>query len=119
MLEHDPYWEKSLTKMIELLADDGGLFLVWGGIGNPPHCWETAPDGGFHPLKASLVFDYLIGKGIHVHEFGGEDSFMRYLHLGDLDLRVAIGCFDLIGFKDKHYPKTEPLMLELNEANRG
>ena len=117
MLEHDPHWEMSLTKIIDLLGDDGALFLVWGGIGNAPHCWETAPDGEFHPLKASLVFDYLTNKGLYVHEFGGEDSFMRHLKLGDLDLRIAVGCFNLVGFKDKNYPKTERLIFELNEEN--
>ena len=118
MLEHDPYWEKSLIKMIDLLADNGALFLSWGGIGNAPHCWDSAPDGGFHALKGSLVFDYLINKGLYVHEFGGEDSFMKYLKKGDLDLRIAIGCFNLIGFKDKSYSKTKRLIFRPNKDNR-
>lgn len=118
MLEHDPYWEKSLIKMIDLLADDGALFLSWGGIGNLPHCYNSAPDGGFHPLKASLVFDYLINKGLHIHEFGGEDRIMKYLKLDDLDLRIAVNCFNLIAFKDKWYPKTDQLIFRPNEENR-
>ena len=118
MLEHDPYWEKSLVKMIDLLADDGALFLGWGGIGNIPHCLDSAPDGGFHPLKASLVFDYLINKGLHIHEFGGEDRLMKYLKLENLDLRVAKSCFNLVGFKNKEYFKTKPLIFRPNKENR-
>jgi len=115
MLEHDPYWEKSLLNMIDLLAEDGGLFLSWGGMNCPPHFLETAPDGKFHALKASLVFDYLTNKGLYVHEFGREDSFMKYMRLWDIDSRVAISCFNLIGFKNKNYPKTEQLFFRANE----
>ena len=118
MLEHDPYWKKSLTKMMSLLADDGGLFLSWGGIGNPPHCLSSAPDGSFHPLKASLVFDYLTDRGVYVHEFGCEDTFMKHLNLGDLDLRVAKAAYNLVAFKDKEYPKTYQVIFELNEDNK-
>lgn len=116
MLEHDPYWEKSLINMIDLLQDDGGLFLTWGGIGNRPHCIDTAPDNDFHALKGSLVFDYLINKGLYIHEFGGEEAFMEYLGLGDIDLRIAIGSINLIGFKKK-YTLTGQLIFKLNKDN--
>jgi len=119
MLEHDPYWKKSLTNMVKLLAQDGGLFLSWGGIGNPPHCLEHSPTGtGFHPLKGSLVFDHLTKVGLYIHEFGHEDSFMHYLGLGDIDLRIAINSINLVAFKNRKYAKTKKLIFKLNEDNR-
>jgi SAM-dependent methyltransferase len=59
MLEHDPFWRHSITKMVELLKPGGLLALTWGAAGNPHHCAAEAPDGEFHPLKAGLVLTRL------------------------------------------------------------
>jgi SAM-dependent methyltransferase len=69
MLEHDPYWDKTLESMILHLKEDGLLYLSWGTAYSVPHCLDTAPDGGFHSLKVSLVLNKLKELGIQIHEF--------------------------------------------------
>jgi SAM-dependent methyltransferase len=69
MLEHDRHWDKSITKMVELLKDDGILLLSWGAALNPPHEHYTADDGGFHSLPAGRVLKFLKSINVHVHEF--------------------------------------------------
>ena len=114
MLEHDPYWEKSLANMANLLSDDGGLFLSWGAIGNRPHHINTAPDNKFHPLEGELVYSFLTDKGLYVHEFGKEDAFMKFLGFGHLDLSIAETCFNLIAFKKERFGR---LLLSREEYN--
>lgn len=72
MLEHDPYWDKSIERMVELLKPGGLLALTWGAAGNPHHCAAEAPDGEFHPLKAGLVLTKLAALGISVRLFAYE-----------------------------------------------
>ena len=55
-------------------------------------------------------------KGLYIHEFGGEDDFMKYIGLGDIDLRIAVMSVNLIGFKKK-YTKTDQLIFKLNKEN--
>jgi hypothetical protein len=107
MLEHDPYWERSLVKMIDLLDEDGGLFLNWGGEGSIPHCRDSAPDKKYHPLKSTLVFDFLENKGLYIHEFGNEAKMMNKLGFNEIDKRIAKHCYVLIGFKHEKYPEDE------------
>lgn len=72
MLEHDPYWEKSLERMVELLRPGGLLALSWGVARNVSHCLEEAPDGKFHALRAKLVLEKLADLGVHVRLFAYE-----------------------------------------------
>ena len=74
MLEHDPYWEKSLENMSKHLLDDGILILSWGAARNGAHCLAEAPDGAFHALKAGLVIDKLNEMGFTVFEFWYEKN---------------------------------------------
>lgn len=69
MLEHDPHWEKSILRMIEVLDDDGILMLSWGAALNAEHECDTACDGKFHALPAGKVLRLLERHGIYVHEF--------------------------------------------------
>jgi len=75
MLEHDPYWEQSITRMVELLKPGGLLALSWGAALNPHHCPAEAPDGKFHPLKAGLVLELLGALGIAVRMFAYESRW--------------------------------------------
>lgn len=68
MLEHDPFWEKSIANMINYVEDDGILVLTWGSALNLPHCLVEAPDGEFHPLKAELVYKLVSDAGFYVTE---------------------------------------------------
>lgn len=67
MLEHDPYWEKSLDNMINHLSPEGILVLTWGSAKNIMHYLEEAPDGKFHPLKAGEVINYLTLKNLKIY----------------------------------------------------
>jgi len=95
MLEHDPYWDKSLTNMVSLLKDDGILLLSWGGALNGAHCLWSAPDGKFHALAAAKVRRHLTGLGVFIDEFRYEDTFMGK---GKISQYLA-----MIGFKDEKY----------------
>ena len=95
MLEHDPYWKKSLDKMISLVKEYGILILSWGGANCAPHYLETAPDGKFHALKGEAVYNYLLDK-IYIKEFGYEDDFITE-NRENLDLRLGRQCVLLVG----------------------
>jgi len=105
MLEHDPYWEKSLTRMAEMVKPDGALMVSWGAARNPQHCLDDAPDGGFHPLKAGLVLQKLDELGLYVHEFVYEMTLSN--------VASEIGCVALIAFKDPVQAVGEQSIAEL------
>lgn len=92
LLEHDPYWEKSITKMVALLAEKGVLMLTWGAAKNGVHCLDDAPDGLFHPLPAGRVLRKLDELGVYVHEFIYEMELSRQ--------PAEQGCVALLAFKD-------------------
>ncbi|UCG53513.1 MAG: hypothetical protein JSW58_08145 [Candidatus Latescibacterota bacterium] len=85
MLEHDPHWRASLTKMVKLLRSNGALFLSWGVAGNPRHCAPQSPDYAeakargdhlelHHARPAGQVLELLESLGMHLQEFRYEDS---------------------------------------------
>jgi len=98
MLEHDRHWDKSISQMVNHLADDGVLFLSWGAALNPPHCLETADDGGFHCLPAGKVIGLLEDLGIYIHEFHYEG-----LQFPNSSRPSDMGEVCLVAFKDKAY----------------
>jgi len=69
MLEHDPFWEASITKMVQVLKNTGILFLSWGAAHNFSHCLKEAPDGLFHSLPAGRALHLLEKLGIYIHDF--------------------------------------------------
>lgn len=66
MLEHDPYWDRSINKMIDLLKPDGLLFLSWGPAHAHTETGDWAPDGAFHPLPARKVVDLVRSRGLNI-----------------------------------------------------
>lgn len=106
MLEHDPYWEKSLAKMAEVMKKTGLFAVSWGSALNTPHCLEVAPDGGFHPLRAGLVLRHLESLGLYVHTFKYERTVL--LECGNREIAEARtknelygkGTAVLVAFKD-------------------
>ena len=76
MLEHDPYWEKSIVNMIRMMRHDGILILTWGAALNQAHCPEAAPDGIFHALPAARVLDLMEKQNMYVHQFQYEWSLL-------------------------------------------
>jgi len=111
MLEHDPYWEKSLTKMVEVLKKNGLFIVTWGAARNLAHFLETAPDGKHHALKGELVFRLLEELGMYIHEFqyerticleSGDEGFIK-LKNARKDKFYGMSNLVLVAFKDKSY----------------
>lgn len=107
MLEHDPYWEKSLTKMVELMKPDGILIVTWGAMWNCPHEFHTAPDGLFHALAAGKVIAFLRSLGIHIQEFQYEKTILGYANSA---VDTGKGEVVLVGFKDASLATEPPLI---------
>jgi len=103
MLEHDPFWDKSIRKMVEVLKPDGILILSWGAMKNVPHCLATAPDGKFHALKPTLVLNLLEAIGVYVHEFQYERSILEAAKGSINNKQRGLGEVALVAFKDRAY----------------
>jgi hypothetical protein len=99
MLEHDPYWEASITKMVGLLDPEGILILTWGAALNSPHCFEEAPDGQFHALPAGKVLNLLNRLGVYIHLFKYESNLEYARDI--VKVNGGIGEVCLIGFLNK------------------
>jgi SAM-dependent methyltransferase len=103
MLEHDPFYEHSLRKMLELLKEDGILMLSWGAAINEPHEFRTCPDfhvtknpTAFHPLPAGRVLKLLDSWGVYVEEFRYERGMFP-------KVTNSMGEVALVAFKDAKY----------------
>ena len=120
MLEHDPYWQRSLAKMVGVLKPDGLLALSWGAARNGEHCNETAPDGKFHALKAGLVLQELAALNIYVHFFQYERiEGQETKPLTDSDISYFVGEVTLIGFKDIAQAQGRPWVDPVQEWDRA
>lgn len=94
MLEHDPYWEKSLENMINHLQPNGILVLTWGAARNPQHCLVEAPDGNFHCLKVETVINYLRNKNLFIHTSIYEGDLIKIIKdKNDINQLGKSGCF--------------------------
>ncbi len=116
MLEHDPYWAKSLPKMVEHIADDGIFCLSWGAAKNAAHCFDMAVDGQFHALPAGRVLELLESLGVYVHEFMYEGK-----HFGpEVGYKEGEGLGEvcLVAFKDPKYATGPRKVDELIEEDR-
>lgn len=74
MLEHDPYWERSVEKMAEVLKPDGALFITWGSMTNAVHTLKASPLKQFHPLKCGLLIRKFEDLCMGVQSFEYEDG---------------------------------------------
>jgi hypothetical protein len=111
MFEHDPYWKKSLARMVGHMRPRGILLISWGAARNNPHRFETAPDGGFHPLPVGRMLKALAALGMYVHEF-------RYEHLSEFTTeedrrKLDEGCCGLAAFRDARVAPGEPFHHDL------
>lgn len=124
MLEHDPYWKKSLIKMIELLKKDGLLAISWGTALNAPHHFKTAPDGEFHALKAGSVLQLLESYGLYIHLFKYERTLCiesgdkEFIELRIKDKLYGMGCAVLIAFKDRNQAKGNQIIKSLIDEDK-
>jgi len=76
MIEHDPHWDRSITRMVDYMEPQGALFLSWGAATNPKHETQTAPDydpetnpNAFHPRPAGQVINLLETLGLTIQIF--------------------------------------------------
>lgn len=106
MLEHDPYWDQSIPKMVEHMDHNGILLLSWGAALNPPHEHDTACDGVFHSLPAYKVFDLLKSLGVYIHEFRYEGlqfpELCTKIKKGQT-IHSGMGEVCLVAFTDKQF----------------
>lgn len=114
MLEHDPYWEKSISKMLDYLKEDGIMILTWGAARNPPHEHGASDDNCFHKLPAGYVINYLKDRHMYIHEFRYE-GLLPFVN-PDRDCCSSIprgmGEVCLVCFKNKNYAPNEPPILD-------
>lgn len=118
MLEHDPHWEKSLAKMVEILKPGGILIITWGAARNAPHGEGCSPDGGFYPLKAGSVIKKLEQLGMCIHEFQYERVLIPGKVLKMWKPTAGLGEVVLIAFKDKPYTASEQLIDPLLDEDK-
>lgn len=104
MLEHDPYWAKSIPNLVKHLAQDGMLCMSWGAALNKEHGLEIAPDGEFHRLPAGKVIRLLKELGMVVHEFLYESN--HYAGPYNLPPGEGMGEVCLIAFHKGYDPGT-------------
>lgn len=116
MLEHDPYWDKSLSNMLSLMEDDGIMLLSWGAALNSPHCFAESPDGLFHGLKAGLLIRKLEELGMYIHEFRYEGLFCP--NLSDTTYN-GMGEVVLVAFKNKEYSTGDKEIDFLLDEDKG
>ena len=69
MLEHDPHWQASLARMIELLMPGGTLLVTCAGPARPAHELDCGPAGYYHGRTIPELLDYLLAltSWEHVH----------------------------------------------------
>lgn len=125
MLEHDPYWEKSLAKMIEVLKKDGLFAITWGTALNSPHHLEVAPDGKFHALKAESVLRLLERCELYIHVFKYERTICmesedkKFIEPRIKNKLYGMGSAVLIGFKDKSQAQGKQIIEPLIEEDKA
>jgi len=59
MLEHDPHWQQSVTRLVELLKPGGNLLLTCAGPDRPPHELACGPDDYYQGRRANEVLSVL------------------------------------------------------------
>lgn len=119
LLEHDPYWDKSLAKMCAVMKPDGMLVVTWGAAMNGPHCFDNAPDGQWHALKAEHVLQFMERAGLYVHEFRYERS-VYYQHPPEQTKHweSGLGECTLVAFKDRAQATGDRVIDPLMDADR-
>jgi hypothetical protein len=115
MMEHDPFYKESITNMIRLLSERGGLFLSWGAAREGAHEVHSAPDNQFHALPVGKVFTLLESLGMYIHTFKYEANIPGAEHCSPPG---SLGEVVLIAFKDKNCAKGEQEIDELVPEDR-
>ena len=67
LIEHDPYWKKSIKRMLDLLSFGGTLILTYPGPRNAPHLTDTSPKEGYYksiPMQEIIEF-ILLRESFH------------------------------------------------------
>lgn len=68
MLEHDPYWRRSVQAMIRCLGPGGALLLTWASDRRTRHEVECAPQEGYYQgLSLREVLDVVTSAKVNWH----------------------------------------------------
>lgn len=121
-LEHDPYWDKSLRKMVDVLTDDGALLLSWGSAICGTHSEYTCPDyhkrhnpKAFHPRPVVDVLNLLEVIGMHIQEFRYEFNVWQEYSMSRKRMSKPMGYAASIFFKNQsHVRESEKVIDELH-----
>lgn len=82
MLEHDPYWYKSVVNMVNLLRPGGDMILSFAGPTRPEHEVDTSPRGGYYMgIDPAEVIDFvqLSFSDYLIHSVGNGNDVYMYL----------------------------------------
>ena len=98
MLEHDPFLDQSVKRMVDVMDDNGILLLSFGCCALiREHCLAEAPDGKYHPVKGSYIRDLLTKYEIYIEEFRYTHKWMNYRNIEQIQ---AAGEIVVLGFKN-------------------
>ena len=67
-LEHDPYWQQSLTAMADALKPGGALILTFAGPGYPEHETQDSPEPGYYENRSVEDVAAALGDAFRVLE---------------------------------------------------
>ncbi len=86
MLEHDPYWQRTLAVMVDLVRPGGYMLLTWAGPGWATHEVDTAPLAGYYGNLAMadvrVVVIALAGWQRVVYDAQGEPPDLLWMGMG-------------------------------------
>jgi len=87
MLEHDPHWQQSVERMIELVEPGGALILTWAGPGWKEHDPDDSPEPGYYETRTMSEVVEVIGPDA----FGDVQAFeMQRCGYGEDDYLLAL-----------------------------
>ena len=81
MLEHDPHWNHSVWRMMQLIKPGGALIVTCAGERRPEHELYTSPEHGYYcGISASELYDLIDGQFDHIRvesrEYVSNDTYM-------------------------------------------
>jgi hypothetical protein len=73
-LEHDPYWEASIERMVQLLGEGGSLIITCAGPGRPAHSHESSQKAGYYGNVGLAKLRHMILRAATFGTMHGEND---------------------------------------------
>lgn len=65
MLEHDPFWHKSIDKMVRFVKPGGALIITYAGPKRPKHeLWASPQEGYYFSPSVIDVYSRIVGESL-------------------------------------------------------